>query len=352
MSSGAPVERGTPIRNPAVALLCVDSADAYTYDVDGFRSDRTTPASILINKQTPLLFGYMTRISLTEVNMAWATPNVNKRNNTLTLYLFNDTEDSPVGFVRIAIQEYFHTPQELASAVQTALRALDVGNGPMTGWDVTYDTRASRFDISGASDGTDAFSFQIWNGAAVDGPFEDTASDTGGVVIPTGRVQDDLTYMMGLTPSSDATFEYSNLIYGGFASCQYTPYVDIVSRTLTKNQNVRDGDTTRTSTPSKLARIYLSKDGCNNVFDVDDAGVDGNCNIVGVRPFFLHKEFNTPKVISWNTTENVDIIDLQVLDRQGFPIYVEQLNVVAISSNTLSIGNTATFQFTIQATET
>jgi hypothetical protein len=354
MSSGAPVEHGTPIRQPAVALLCVDSADAYTYDVDGFRSDRTTPASILINKQTPLLFGYMTRISLTEVNMAWATPNVNERNNTLTLYLYNDTTDDGVGFVRIAIQEYFHTPQELATAVQTALRALNVGDGPIVEWDVTYDARQSRFDISGAATagGAVEYSFQIWNGAAIQGPFEATASDTGGVAVPTGRVQDDLTYMMGLTPSTDATFEYSKLIYGGFASCQYTPYVDIVSRILTKNQNVRDGDTTKTSTPSKLARIYLSKDGCNNVFDVDDAGVDGNCNIVGVRPFFLHKEFNTPKVISWNTTENVDIIDLQVLDRQGFPIYIEQFNVISLNATTLAIGNTASFQFTIPATET
>jgi hypothetical protein len=353
MSSGAPVERGVPIRQPAVALLCVDSADAYTYDIDGLRSDRTTPASILINKQTPLLFGYMTRISLTEVNMAWATPNVNERNNTLTLYLYDDTNDTEVGFVRIAIQEYFHTPQELASAVETALRNLDVGDGAMVGWDVNYDTRASRFDISGASTaaGATEYSFQIWNGYAIDGPFVATASDTGGIVVPTGRVQDDLTYMMGLTASTDAQFTFAKNVDGGFASCQYTPYVDIVSRILTKNQNVRDGDTTKTSTPSKLARIYLSKDGCNNTFDVDDAGVDGNCNIVGVRPFFLHKEFNTPKVISWNTTENVDVIDLQVLDRQGFPIYIEQFNA-QYSGTTVTIGNTASFQFTIQATET
>jgi hypothetical protein len=81
------------------------------------------------------------------------------------------------------------------------------------------------------------------------------------------------------------------------------------------------------------------------------AVADGNCNIVGVRPFFLHKEFNTPKVISWNTTENVDIIDLQVLDRLGFPIYVEQFNA-QYNENVVTIGNTASFQFTIQATET
>lgn len=352
MSSGAPVEHGMPIRQPAVALLCVDSADAYKYDVNSLRIDRSTPASILINKQAPLLFGYMTRISLTEVNMAWATPNVNLRNNTMTLFLYNVTTDDPVGFVRIAIQEYFHTPQELATAVQTALRNLDVGNGPMTGWDVTYDTRASRFDISGATDGTNTYHFQIWGPGNDLGPFVDTASDTGSIVVPTGPVQDDLTYMMGFTPAIEQLNNYYSLIYGGFASCQYTPYVDIVSSILTKNQNVRDGDTTKASVPSKLARIYLSKDGCHNTFDIDDAGNDGNCNIVGVRPFFLHKEFNTPKVISWNTTENVDIIDLQVLDRQGFPIYIEQFNAQEIAADTLAISNTATFQFTIQATET
>ncbi len=351
MSSGAPAEHGTSIRYPSVALLCVDSENAYQYEpLDGFRSDRNTPASILINKQTPLLFGYMTRISLTEVNMAWATPNVNERNNTLTLVLYNITTDTPVGFVRIAIVESFHTPQELASALQSALRNLDVGGGPMNGWTVGYDTRESRFHISDAADATNIYHFNIWPGNATY-DFEDTASDVPGIVVPIGRVEDDLTYMMGFTPNDKAKLGYYTDIYSGFASCQYTPYVDIVSSILTKNQNVRDGDTTKGNIPSKLARIYLSKDGCNNVFDVDDAGADTICNIVGVRPFFLHKEFNTPKVISWNTTENVDIIDLQVLDRLGFPIYIEQLNTDQTIEDTLFITNTATFQFTLQATE-
>jgi hypothetical protein len=133
---------------------------------------------------------------------------------------------------------------------------------------------------------------------------------------------------------------------------QYTPYVDIVSRILTKNQNVRDGDTTKSNGPSKLARIYLSQPGCNNLYDIDASNNIGKCNIVGCRPFILNREFNTPKVISWNTTENVDIIDIQVLDRLGFPVYIEPFVINSVSNGELILGNTASFQFTIQATET
>jgi len=351
MSSGAPVERGTPIRNPAVALLCANSDDAYAFDISGYRTDRTTPASLLINNQTPLLFGYMTRISLTEVNMAWATPNVNARNNTLTIGI-KDSAGVDKGIYRVGITESFYTPIELASALEEALEDLDI-SGEKVAWTVTYVAYASVFqiEIGLPSSGT----VYYWKIVPGNGNYTivDTATDISGTSAYTGPVNDDLTYMMGLTPPSDSSVLYYDKITSGFASMQYTPYVDIVSRILTKNQNVRDGDTTTSNGPSKLARIYLSQPGCNNLFDVDASGnVTGKCNIVGCRPFILNREFNTPKVISWNTTENVDIIDIQVLDRLGFPIYIEPFVINSVPNEELILGNTATFQFTIQATET
>lgn len=351
MSSGAPVEHGTPIRMPSTALLCVDSADAYKFDSDGYRIDTNTPASIQINKQSPLLFGYMTRISLTEINLQWATPNVNERNKTLTIGIETSTGVFK-GYYRVALTQSFYTPDELAASLETALENLTI-SGDSVAWSVTYNSRASFFEINigAASPSGTTYYFSI----APPGKtytIVDTATDaspTGDVY--TGLVNDDLTYMMGLTPPSDSNILYYDSITGGYASCQYTPYIDIVSNILTKNQNVRDNDTTLRNGQAKLARVYLSQPGCNNQFDIDDAGVATKCNIVGVRPCVIHREFVTPKVIQWNTTENVDIIDLQILDRLGFPIYIENFVIGSAPGAELILGNTATFQFTIQATE-
>jgi hypothetical protein len=350
MSSGAPVEHGTPIRMPSTALLCVDSDDAYKFDEDGFRNDANTPASIQINKQSPLLFGYMTRIALTEINLQWATPNVNERNNTLTIAI----EDASgfVGYYRIGITQAFYTPDELAVDIETALENLTI-SGDSVAWTVLYDKRGSFFsiEIGASSPSGRTYYFKIVPPGETY-PISDTATDaspTGAVY--TGLVNDDLTYMMGLTPPFESSVYYYDKVIGGYASCQYTPYIDIVSNILTKNQNVRDNDTSLRNGAAKLARVYLSQPGCNNNYDIDEDGVATKCNIVGVRPFTIHREFETPKTIQWNTTENVDIIDLQVIDRLGFPIFIEPFVISAIPEENLIQGNTASFQFTLQATE-
>lgn len=378
MSSGAPFETGTPIRQPATALLCVDSADAgryvdasgapQKYITGGFRIDSNNPADIQINKQTPLLFGYMTRLSLTEIAMEWSTPNVNERNNTFTFVFTTFNEPGPPErtdiICRVALEEQFYLPQELATALQTQLNALNNDVGQAT-WSVTYSARSNKFTIALVSDeGTQHAFCPLPPGIAWT---IDESISPAGVTVPTGIVQDDLTYVMGLTvpyqyitsagESASAPSGLSTSVIGGYAPMVYTPYVDIVSNIVTKNQAVQDNDTTLRNGTAKLARIYLRNENIESCFDTDDAGDVTKCNIVGCRPFSFRREFKNPKVIMWNTTENVDIIDLQVIDRLGFPVYIERLFRGDYPSpldvpEVAYLGNTANFQFTIMATET
>ena len=350
MSTGAPNESGTPIRMPSVALLCIDSADGTKYNSDQYILNDATPAQININKQTPLMFGYMTRIALTEVNLQWATPNVNARNNTLTIRVadLSGTVTNPAnikGTYRIAIPEFFRTPKNLASIVETYLNALTI-SGSTNNFFVQHLETSGEFDISisGALNGRLAISI-------LPPGKQYTITSSYPADAFTGKVDDDLTYMMGLSPVADLQNYYTDTIRSGFASCQYTPYIDIVSSILTKNQNVRDNDSSLRNGQAKLARIYLSHPGAINQFDIDEDGVINTCNIVGVRPFTINKEFQTPKVISWNTTENIDIVDLQVLDHRGYPIYIEE-HVITKTGDVVKLGNTASFQFTLQITET
>jgi hypothetical protein len=292
----------------------------------------------------------MTRISLTEINMAWATPNVNQRNNTLTIRIADVSGIAAPGNIkgtyRIALPELFRTPKNIASQVQNALSYLTI-SGYTNAFVVAHFEQRATFTI-GISGNIPLFASILPPNKLYD--IDATATSLGDTDVFTGLVEDDLTYMMGLSPSAEVQNYFTKLIVSGYASCQYTPYVDIVSSILTKNQNVRDNDSGLRNGQAKLARVYLSHPGAVNQFDIDDDGVVGNCNIVGVRPFTIHKEFETPKVISWNTTENVDIVDLQVVDRLGYPIYVES-RVVTKSGSQVVLGNTASFQFTIQATE-
>lgn len=356
MSTGAPQERGVTIKYPSVALLCVDSADAEQFNMNGYRIGNSNPASVYINKQAPLLAGYMTRLALTEVNFQWNIPNVNALNNSLTLALFN-AAGVYQSVVRLTIPVDFYTLPKLAEILQTQLNtiagytfAVEVGGVALTGTANTTEYVARPRITIATSGGTTGF-FQIvpYNSRKVQ-TGAGTSADTNLPIL-----QDDLTNMLGLTPSISASgpFYYSN-VTGGYASTQYTPYVDIESSLLTKNQNVADGSTQKINTRSKLARIYLSNDQINErvitiTYDADGNFEESTDNQVGCQPFIFHREFAFPKQIQWNSTENVDVVDLELVDYRSNTLPVAQN--ITVTGTQVTFDNTADFQFTLMATE-
>ena len=356
MSSGAPIEHGTQIRMPSTALMLVNSDDQQRFDANGYRIDNEQPGRIYINKQRPIMFGYMTRLALTEMNIQWDTPNVNSTNNTMTLALYSSTDSATPtvalqDYTRVELLSGFYTPDELATDLQSELNLNSevVANG-LT-FSVSYDDRDGSFRINQTAtygSGRVKGYFKIISGLA-------PTSLTG---LP--QKQDDLLYCMGIQSVTKAGVEpvgYYSVINGAYAPMLYTPYVDVVSNLLTKNQNVTDGTTSSLVTSSKLARIYLSNEAIINRHGDLETGTDVTtvCNIVGTRPITFRREFKTPKQIQWNTTENVDIIDIQVLDYKGNVIVIEEestyeatpaTNVVVVTER-----NNTSFQFTVQITE-
>jgi hypothetical protein len=333
MSSGAPVENGTPIRYPSAALLCVNSADAEVFEKDtGFRIDNNFPNRVYINNGRPLMFGYMTRVALTEVNLQWDTPNVNPNNNTITMSVRN-IENEETATIRSVIPEGWYKPVELAAALQSTLNTdwatfLNASPGSEP-WLVSVNPITLAISITSSDEGGfDSFLFKI---------VPCTQRDNGLPPIPL-----DLTDMLGLTPSPTSGVLFYNIISGSYATYQYTPYVDIISNVLTKNQNVTDNDTTKQPITSRLARLYLSNE------EIVERTGD---NIIGVRPFVFRREFKFPKQIQWNTTENIDVIDISVLDYKGNPIYIKPIYTVNVEDGSVVVGNTADFMFTVQVTE-
>jgi hypothetical protein len=388
------LEKAETIRYPSVAMLCVDTADAARYvAVDsvtqpyyrGFRVDDTVPSDVYINKQGPLLFGYMTRIALTEVNFTWDIPNINERNNTLTIALWDISSGvTPptypavpgarlLAYRRLELAEKYYTLAEAADALQAALNA-DVGSYIDPSGTSTMDWEVDMNPIVDQSatiqircytlSGTRKIGFQIIKGGIQRAK---VATDPSGYTID--AVEDDLTFPLGLQPAvsseSGISAIVSDVVLSSYAGMQYTNYIDIVSKTLTKYQNVADNDSGLKSGGAKLARIYLSNEAIQSrvtTADYTEEGVltDSYDDAIGVRPFAFRREFKFPKQILWNNTENIDSVDIQVLDRLGNVLYSNQTQNQSATFNPGSplspyglmvTGNNTSFQFTIQVTE-
>jgi len=312
---------GMPIRQPAVSLFTVDTADRIRYNSDGERTDATPLNNIYINKQQTLMNGYITRISLTEINIPWANTNVNARNNSMTMSL---TEPSVNSTITVTVPADFYTPNELADALEAALNAkIDEED-----WEAIYDFTVTYNDRSAT--------FTIENTIGGDGSF----------FISGGAADEDLRYMMGFAaiPVASLPSVGYDTITGGYASMLSTPYFDIVSSQLTKQQNINDNSTSTVTGSALLARVYLMADG------VVPRPIDNEELIIGCRPFTIHKEFQNPKQIYWDTKEFISVVDLQLIDYKGNVLYEAPITV---DDGVVTLGNGGNnYQLTLQITET
>lgn len=366
MSTGAPTEQGVSIRFPSTALLCVDSADAEQYDANGFRIGLSNPSDLNVNRQRPLLFGYMTRVSLTEVNMQWNIGNVNASNNTLGVVLYNNgvAQES----VLVQVDNGFYTLPSLCAALASRLNLFATGGALTLQWQISLGEGTNVYPCSAPWDPSNASStrsalpyvrIELVGTSSANAAFEivpyNWVSDIPGIALPSRY--DDLTNMLGITPTRASGNRYYRRLFGGYASAQYTPYVDIESNILTKNQNVQDGSSQKAASGQKLARLYMSDESMapreiTLTYDISGVLRGSTDNAIGTAPLVFRREFQVPKQIQWNTTENVDVIDLKVIDYRG-----QTLPLGPYAGNTTTVGNlriinnTSDFQFTVQATE-
>lgn len=349
---------GVTTRAPAVALLCVNSGDQEQFDkATGLRFSTANPGQIFINNQQPFLVGYMTRLALTEVAIEYDTPNVNPYNNTLTIGLFNAASVLQ-SVVRITVPVGFYDAVRLGQALSIELN----GNASLISFfgaspfEVRFGDILCNTDVAAAGTTVKAkrAEYEITLNTAGTNRFAILPCTVGYAGL--SPLQEDLTTMMGITPTTTTPISYT-LLLGGYASLQYTPFVDIVSNLLTKNQDIRDSSTQKANINSSiLARVYLTNEDftARRVTATYDAGGlidDTEDNAIGITAGTLRREFSLPKQIQWNNTENVDIIDIQVLDSKGRPLFFSPSGESSAGGDTAIISNTADVFLTIQATE-
>ena len=280
---------GVPQRPPAYAHLLIDSkdrdpnADKPPYPII------TTPANnFLIDRNQALLYGYLTRLAITQLQFNWRLPTVMTGINNV--FIIAKVAPAPaVGVVQLT--QGYYNPTTLAAEIETQLQ----GVAGFATYTCVYDANLGGFQFS--SNNGDTFSFVPLDIVIVQYPLLAKAISR--------------TYrLLGLSSGNIDVLSAATVQITGTPNMLYTDYVDICSRNLTKYQRVKDIDTAGTNTKSFIiARLYLCPTNQRNLYSDTDAP--------GALPFDICVDYNTPKHIRWSPQEAVNQIDLQVYDEFG-----------------------------------
>ena len=282
---------GTTIRNPSTALLCIDSEDRFaTIEDSRALLINDSPYDFLITKNENLLSGFFTRLGVTEVNFPWVIPNINAKTQSVR-FEYKVGAGPTIGQF-VSIQIGFYKPSQIASELQTAIRAIDPVN--LGAFTVTYgDGNLCRFSFV---PNNVAITFRFAPIDATNIPLLPTASLRNFWNRQDLRVVHQLFDLLGL--SLDPGF--FNEVYGSDSLCQFTRYVDIVSTQLTYNQALKDSSTSVVSR-DVLCRLYLSDSG--SIYNVAPSSPDF-CPF-GCAPFNIYRDFSSPKFINWTPNQNI-----------------------------------------------
>ena len=282
-------ERGVDIRMPSTALLGVSSSDRYPNNTDRALNP-TTPFDVLLTSQQNFLNGFFTRVAVTEVRIPFLLPTITARNNTIILQYFPNGQ--PPTLYAITINSGWYTPTTLAAEIQRVIRLPLVNGGAnLPSFTCSYST--TQFSFTAASNVVgDEFIFL---------PYVAIGNST--------RLG--LFEMMNWINNYVATTQVS-----GVPSMISTEFVDIVCNQLTYAQDVKDGDTGKTSRDI-VARIYLVPEGISDP------------TAVGSSPFVLYRQFQTPKQIKWDSNLPIGQLQFELYDDRGLPLTT---NVPAVAN--------------------
>ena len=322
---------GQPQRPPASAYLLIDSLDRYdqtqlggaqdpNYYLQQFLAGADPEASnFYIARNNALLYGYFTRLAITQIQLDYQLPTVLTNYND-TIYM-KYTQGANVGVaVTPVLAAGWYSPNSLATELeQKIIAALAAAGVPNAGFTVTFNT--TTYSLEFATNNADQFCF-ILNPTGLSATATTQWLRNQRLL---GLTQNQLTPIVGNpTVSAINANRAPTLIY--------TNYIDFVSRNLTKFQKVKDADTASNNPRSYIiARLYLTPPNTLQKITPDDA--------FGSSPFHICVDYNTPKYIRWSPDEAVNAVDIQLLDEYGEELpwdtfYPTEFQLTIIASET------------------
>jgi hypothetical protein len=282
---------GVPSRPPASAHLMVSSTDRYATFND--RLFNPTTASVWsFNKAYNLLYGYFTRLAITQIQLQYMLPVIVPGVNDILEVDVAD-EDGGVYSFQITIPAGYYNGADLASAIQTLVRA-----------EGTYEFN-SAFTCT-FNDGY--FGFSVATGYILT-----LTNDVTNTTTVANNINK-LHITMGLVGPT-ALGPANSLFSASFAPLSYTRWIDICSSRLTQFQRVKDATTLPQGLNSDvIARIYLTAPNVK----------ESMLSQPFTGPFNICIDYNTPKHIKWTENQAVNNFDIQVRDEFGELLYWDQ----------------------------
>jgi hypothetical protein len=247
--------------------------------------------NFIIPSGTSLIYGYITKIIVSQIQLQYNIPTINRDLND-TFYLYSSTPGL-VDYYKIVIPHGFYYADELAALLQSIIRATrgELQSQPPIGdMEVVFNPR-DGFTFSSV---LRSFSFpspdETFNRLLVDPITSYKTLKLLGMGITNAT-----------TGNSQTSFDYPNFLY--------TPYIDIYSDTLTNYQKVKDTNTSIIAPKGLIARLYVSGTG--------QIQITGSTSALGTAPFVMTSDLNSPKVINWTPDVSVTSIDIQLRDCYG-----------------------------------
>jgi hypothetical protein len=323
-----PEKRARTIRHPKTAELHLDSLDRYLPgNLPGFSAPSTpqnackligpiigassndSTNNCVIQTKRNLLYGYLSRVALTQFNLSWRIPTVVTGYNDL-LSVFNGTTTT-----LLTIPQGYYNVNTLGIQLQTLLRTV-TGLGALT---------VTNPDTQEATVGTSVTTgYAIATNSATPMAFTYGSSDNQFVqigranrLIGLNRAGAGLTPDYIASPPSTILVTPSTTFTMGIPNFRYTDYVDIVSQSLTNYMDTKPANSAVNSPSAVIGRIWLTEYPLASQTTQYAWPQDG---MWGMNAMTFTKTWTSPMWMQWSPNQALSTVDITLLDMFGIPL--------------------------------
>jgi hypothetical protein len=275
----------------------------------------------IIQTKRNLMYGYMSRVALTQFYLSYNVPTIVTGYNDLMMVLVGST------YFSYTMPQGYYNLTTLAAAIQVGLRTMTGLSGATV---VAPTSQASASPLTAVTTGflvtanggsTMAFAF-----AGNPGGQDSTDSDDLRIArfnrligvnragAGYGAIATNLPvpnpFNTSITPWASATL--------GSPNFRYTDYVDIVSQALTNYKDTKDANSAILSPGSVIGRIWLTEYPLSGQA-TGTLGWPQN-GLWNMGPMDFVKNWYHPNWSQWSPNQAINTVDITLLDMFGIPL--------------------------------
>ena len=271
----------------------------------------------LIQTKRNLIYGYMSRVALTQFNLNYRVPTVVAGVNDLVAITIGGA--NPVAG---QIPQGYYNLTTLAAALQTLLRT-STGNGALTVTAPTSQVSTSPLTaittgFTIASPGVPmAFVYGVTNATNTTQVRIAKANRLIGVNRPGAGYSDSTAGAIPAPFNSSITLWTTATL--GVPNFLQTDYVDIVSQALTNYKDTKDANSSIGSPGSVIGRVWLTEYPLSGQATTN-IGWPQN-GMWGMSPMSFTKTWANPNWSQWSPNQAINSVDVTLLDMWGVPLY-------------------------------